>query len=70
LGKRILMEVKYREQYTVGDTSLIISEAGKAAKALLITKRDNDFGPLQANQAVYRIPAYAFMYLLGYYPLT
>ena len=36
------------------------------ASALLVTKREDDFGPLIANPAVYRIPAYAFMYLLGH----
>ena len=65
LNRRILIEVKYREQYTLGQKSLIVSEAGKMSNALLITKRENDFGPLQANPAVYRIPAYAYLYLLG-----
>ena len=65
LGGRILMEVKYREQYSTGDVSLLISESEKAAKSLLITKRENDFGPLQVNPAIYKIPAYAFMYLTG-----
>jgi predicted AAA+ superfamily ATPase len=65
-GSRILVEVKYREQYSLGEKAPIVSEAGKAARALLVTKREDDFGPLQANPAVYRIPAYAFMYLLGH----
>ena len=65
-GSRILIEVKYREHYSLGEKAVIVSEAGKAARALLVTKRENDFGPLQANPAVYRIPAYAFLYLLGH----
>jgi uncharacterized protein len=65
-GSRILIEVKYREQYSLGGKAPIVSEAGKATSALLITKREDDFGPLHTNPAVYRIPAYAFMYLLGH----
>lgn len=63
---RILVEVKYREQYSLGEKALIISEAEKANSSLLITKRDNDFGPVQSCPSVYRIPAYAFLYLLGH----
>ena len=65
-GNRVLIEVKYREQYSLGDISLIMSEADGATSAILVTKREDDFGPLPANQAVYRIPAYAFMYLIGH----
>jgi len=65
-GGRILVEVKYREQYSLGEKASIISEADKSASTLLITKKEDDFGPLQINPAVYRIPAYAFMYLLGH----
>jgi predicted AAA+ superfamily ATPase len=66
LKNRMLIEVKFREQYSLGDVSLIASEAENASSALLITKRDDDFGPLQTRPAVYRIPAYAFLYLLGH----
>ena len=63
---RILIEVKYREQYSLGEKDPIVYEAHKVSSALLITKREDDFGPLQVNPAVYRIPAYAFLYLLGH----
>jgi len=66
LKNRILIEVKYREQYSLGEKALIVSETEKASSALLITKREDDFGLLQACPAVYRIPAYAFLYLLGH----
>ena len=66
LNNRTLIEVKYREQYTLGPKSLIVSEADKASSALLVTKQEDDFGPLEANPAVYRIPAYAFVYLLSH----
>jgi predicted AAA+ superfamily ATPase len=63
---RLLIEVKFREQYSFRDISLIVSEAEKAHCAFLITKRDDDFGSLKTHPAVYRIPAYAFLYLLGH----
>ena len=66
LKHRILIEVKYREQYSMGGKNLIVSEASRADGALLITKREDDFGPLQFCPSVFRIPAYAFLYLLGH----
>ena len=66
LKKRVLIEVKYREQYSMVDNALIVSEASQADDALLITKRDDDYGPLQSCDAVYRTPAYAFLYLIGH----
>lgn len=63
---RILIEVKYRDHYSLNEKALIISESEKANSALLVTRRENDFGPLQSCPSVYRIPAYAFLYLLGH----
>lgn len=65
-GSRILVEVKYRDHYSLYKKAPIVSMADKAASALLVTKREDDFGPLQTNPAVYRIPAYALLYLLGH----
>jgi predicted AAA+ superfamily ATPase len=63
---RILIEVKYREQYSLGKKALIVPETARANSALLVTKREDDFGPLQSCPSIYRIPAYAFLYLLGH----
>ena len=65
-GHRILAEVKYRERYSLGEKDFIVAEASKATNAFLVTKREDDYGPLQINPDVYRIPAYAFVYLLGH----
>ena len=65
-GGRILIEVKYRESYSLDVKAAIVAEAGKSTSALLITKTENDFGPLQSDKAIYKIPAYAFLYLLGH----
>ncbi len=66
LNSRVLIEVKYREQYSLNEKSLIVSGSDMAASSLLITKREDDFGALAVKPAVYRIPAYAFLYLLGH----
>jgi len=63
---RIVIEVKYREHYSLGEKAPIVSQADNATHAWLITKRDDDFGPLVFKPVVYRIPAYAFLYVLGY----
>jgi predicted AAA+ superfamily ATPase len=71
-GHRILIEVKYREHYSLGEKTSIVSESGKAVSdhvkttALLITKRNDDYGPLAACPEVFRIPAYGFLFLLGH----
>jgi predicted AAA+ superfamily ATPase len=66
IGTQILIEVKYRENYSFSKSAPIISDVGKATSAMVVTKKENDFGELEANPFVYRIPAYAFLYLLGH----
>ncbi|MDR0381019.1 MAG: ATP-binding protein [Oscillospiraceae bacterium] len=63
---RILVDVKYREQYSLDEKSLIVSESASASSTLVVTKRDDDFGELQTGRGVYRIPTHAFLYLLGH----
>ncbi len=66
--KNILVEVKYREQATISDDDAIIEHSKDAGIAIIITKRSDDFGVHNApsgNQLL-RIPAYAFLYLLGH----
>jgi hypothetical protein len=65
MKNRVLIEVKFREHYIMNDKSLIVTEAQKADESFLITKREDDFGPLQACPRVYRIPLYAYLYLMG-----
>ena len=66
VNTQILIEVKYRENYSFNKNAPIITEAENASRALVITKKENDYGPLEENPLVYRIPAYAFLYLLGH----
>lgn len=65
--KKILIEVKYREQAPVPDTSAICQLSDEASAAIIVTKRADDFGTHHApnGKELIRIPAFAFLYLLG-----
>ena len=65
-ANRILIEVKYREHYSISKNAPIIRESNDNTRTLLITKQEDDFGVFEANPFVYRIPAYTFLYLLGH----
>lgn len=62
----ILIEVKYREQSKISENDAIIEEGSEKIPGLVITKRPNDFGKFEyGNKSIYKIPAPAFLYLLG-----
>lgn len=62
----ILIEVKYREQSKINEDDAIIEEGSDKIPGLVITKRPNDFGKFEyGNKSIYKIPAPAFLYLLG-----
>lgn len=65
--KKILIEVKYREQAPIPDDSAICELCGEASAAIVVTKRADDYGVHHApnGQELIRIPAFAFLYLLG-----
>ncbi|MGI1659236.1 MAG: ATP-binding protein [Desulfitobacterium sp.] len=64
----ILVEVKYREQAPVSDDDAIVEHSGEAVSAIIITKRSDDFGEhlSGSGKKLLRIPAFAFLYLLGH----
>ncbi len=64
----ILIEVKYREQAPVADDDAISELAGEASAAIVVTKRADDYGIHNASNGgkLLRIPAFAFLYLLGH----
>ncbi|SCM82530.1 conserved hypothetical protein [uncultured Sporomusa sp.] len=64
----ILIEVKYREQAPIPDDDAIVEHSRKAASAIIITKRVDDFGEhlSGSGERLLRIPAFAFLYLLGH----
>lgn len=65
--RNILIEVKYREQAPVPNDSAICELCGEASAAIIVTKRADDYGIHHApnGQELIRIPAFAFLYLLG-----
>ena len=66
-ARRILIEVKYREQAPISDDDAIIELSKEADAAIIVTKRADDYGTHHApdGRELIRIPAFAFLYLLG-----
>lgn len=64
----ILIEVKYREGAPVADDDAIVELCGEAAAAVIVTKNADDFGVhnTKSGTDILRIPAFAFLYLLGH----
>ena len=63
----IMIEVKYREQAKISEEDAIVTKASTKHPNLVITKRSEDFGLYSyGDKSIYRIPAPAFLYLLGY----
>ena len=67
-AKNILIEVKYRENAVIPPSDAISELAGEAAAAIVVTKSAGDFGIQQTKSGaeLLRIPAFAFLYLLGH----
>lgn len=65
--RNILIEVKYREQAPVPDTDAIVELSDQASATIIVTKRADDYGTYHApnGKELIRIPAFAFLYLLG-----
>lgn len=62
----IMIEVKYRDQAKIFCDDEIVVQAKESYPNLVITKRANDFGEYKYDdKKIYRIPAPAFLYLLG-----
>ena len=65
--KNILIEVKYREQAPIADDDAIVELSKEASAAIIVTKRSDDYGVHHTpdGRELIRIPAFAFLYLLG-----
>ena len=63
----ILIEVKYREGAPIADDDAISELVSEAAIAIVVTKNADDFGihNTKSGKQMLRIPAFAFLYLLG-----
>ena len=66
--KNILIEVKYREGAPSADDDALSELCGDASAAIIVTKNAGDFGihNTKSGQDMIRIPAFAFLYLLGH----
>lgn len=64
----ILIEVKYREEAPIAADDAICELFGEACACVIVTKRADDFGVHNApnGKKLLRIPAFAFLYLLGH----
>ena len=64
----ILIEVKYREGAPIKDDDAIAELCAEASAAIVVTKGANDFGVhnTKFGKDMLRIPAFAFLYLLGH----
>lgn len=65
---KILIEVKYREGAPISDDDAISELSEEALAAIIVTKNANDFGVhnTKSGKELIRIPAFAFLYLLGH----
>lgn len=64
----ILIEVKYREDAPIPDDDAIAELCAEASAAIVVTKSASDFGVhnTKSGKDMLRIPAFAFLYLLGH----
>lgn len=67
-SSNILIEVKYREGAPIPDDDAIAELCTEASAAIIVTKGANDFGVhnTKSGKDMLRIPAFAFLYLLGH----
>lgn len=65
--KNILIEVKYRDGAPIANDDAIVELCDEASVAIVVTKEANDFGVhnTPGGKELLRIPAFAFLYLLG-----
>lgn len=63
-----LIEVKYREGAPVGVDDAIIQFSDNALNSVIVTKNADDFGThnTPSGKTILRIPAFAFLYILGH----
>ncbi|TDF94430.1 ATP-binding protein [Paenibacillus piri] len=72
--RKIIIEVKYRENTSLSHKEAIVEWANdpKVASAIVITKNSSDFGITDhaTSCPIIKIPAFAFLYLLGHAEYT
>lgn len=65
--RKILIEVKYRDGAPIADDDAIVEMCDEASACIVVTKTADDFGihNTPGGKNLLRIPAFAFLYLLG-----
>ncbi|MGB9840952.1 ATP-binding protein [Thermovenabulum sp.] len=68
---KVLFEVKFRENPVIKESDAIIEMSKNSSEVIgsfIITKKAEDYGklPVDTKVPVMRIPAFAFLYILGY----
>lgn len=66
--KNILIEVKYRDGAPISDSDAISELCNESSASIVVTKSPTDYGvhDTKSGFKMLRIPAYAFLYLLGH----
>lgn len=66
--KNILIEVKYRDGAPISDSDAISELSNESSASIIVTKSPTDYGVHHTKTGfnMLRIPAYAFLYLLGH----
>lgn len=66
--KNILVEVKYRDGAPIADNDAISELCNESSACVIVTKSSTDYGvhDTKSGFKMLRIPAYAFLYLLGH----
>lgn len=66
--RNILVEVKYRDNATISDDDAISEMCEEASASIVVTKKADDYGihHTKCGKDLIRIPAFAFLYLLGH----
>lgn len=64
----ILIEVKYRERASISGDDAITELCSQSSASIIVTKNASDFGlhNTKSGSSMIRIPAFAFLYLLGH----
>lgn len=66
--EKVLVEVKYREAAPIPNNSLIVQKCDQAKMSIVVTKSATDYGlhDTPNGEKLLRIPAFAFLYLIGH----
>ena len=67
-GGRTFIDIRYLDDSRMSRSDSCVVFASQAKQVFVLTKKEHDFGPLpEGPENLYRIPAHAFLYLLGHH---